>query len=238
MIYFLHISFPWGWSWSLSPVQCHEPQSIVHQAVSWGLLVIWKRSVIILIPKKGNAKECSNYCTIALISQASKVMLKFSKSGFSNTWTVSFQMFKLVLEKTEEPEIKLPTSIGSLKKQESSRKTSTSALLTMLKPLTVWITTNCVSFRESWTQTHIDPRSLPPWLEVRIFYSPLITWLYSLCCCQVTSVVSDSVWPHRRQPTRLPRPWDSPGKNTGVGCHFLLQCMKVKSDMHKGQLIN
>ena len=48
------------------------------------------------------------------------------------------------------------------------------------------------------------------------------------CCCCVTSVVSDSVRPHRRQPTRLPRPWDSPGKNTGVGCHFLLQCMKVK----------
>ena len=50
------------------------------------------------------------------------------------------------------------------------------------------------------------------------------------CCCCITSVVSDSVWPHRRQPTRLPRPWDSPGKNTGVGCHFLLQCMKVKSE--------
>ena len=49
------------------------------------------------------------------------------------------------------------------------------------------------------------------------------------CCCQITSVMSDSVWPHRWQPTRLPRPWDSPGKNTGVGCHFLLQCMKVKS---------
>ena len=49
-------------------------------------------------------------------------------------------------------------------------------------------------------------------------------------CCWVASVVSDSVWPHRRQPTRLPRPWDSPGKNTGVGCHFLLQCMKVKSE--------
>ena len=42
--------------------------------------------------------------------------------------------------------------------------------------------------------------------------------------------MSDSVWPHRRQPRRLPRPWDSPGKNTGVGCHFLLQCMKVKSE--------
>ena len=50
------------------------------------------------------------------------------------------------------------------------------------------------------------------------------------CRCCVTSVVSDSVRPHRRQPTRLPLPWDSPGKNTGVGCHFLLQCMKVKSE--------
>ena len=49
------------------------------------------------------------------------------------------------------------------------------------------------------------------------------------CCCQVASVVSDSVRPHRLQPTRLPHPWDSPGKNTGVGCHFLLQCVKVKS---------
>ena len=48
------------------------------------------------------------------------------------------------------------------------------------------------------------------------------------CCCWVASVVSNSVQPHRWQPTRLPRPWDPPGKNTGVGCHFLLQCMKVK----------
>ena len=50
------------------------------------------------------------------------------------------------------------------------------------------------------------------------------------CCCCVASVVSDSVRPHRRQPNRLPRPWHSPGKNTGVGCHFLLQRMKVKSE--------
>ena len=50
------------------------------------------------------------------------------------------------------------------------------------------------------------------------------------CCCCVTSVVSNSVRPHRLQPTRLLRPWDPPGKNTGVGCHFLLQCMKVKSE--------
>ena len=52
---------------------------------------------------------------------------------------------------------------------------------------------------------------------------------------QVTSVVSDSVRPHRQQPTRLPHPWASPGKNTGVGCHFLLQCMKVKSESEVAQ---
>ena len=55
------------------------------------------------------------------------------------------------------------------------------------------------------------------------------------CCCCVASVVSNSVRPHRRQPTRLPRPWDSPGKNTGVGCHFLLRCMKVKSESQVAQ---
>ena len=55
------------------------------------------------------------------------------------------------------------------------------------------------------------------------------------CCCCVTSVASDSVRPHTRQPTRLPRPWDSPGKNTGVGCHFLLQCMKVKCESEVAQ---
>ena len=66
----------------------------------------WKRSVFIPIPKKGNAEECSNYRTIALISHTSKVMLKILQ-------TKNFQMCKLDLEKAEEPEIKLPTSIGS-----------------------------------------------------------------------------------------------------------------------------
>ena len=60
----------------------------------------------------------------------------------------------------------------------------------------------------------------------------------SCCCCcyKVASVVSDSVRPHRRQPTRLLCPWDSPGKNTGMGCHVLLQCMKVKSQSEVAQL--
>ena len=56
------------------------------------------------------------------------------------------------------------------------------------------------------------------------------------CCCLVASVVSSSVRPQRLQPTRLPHPWDSPGKNTGVGCHFLLQCMKVQSEREVAQL--
>ena len=109
-----------------------------------------KRSVFIQIPKKVEVKEGSNYCTIALISHASKLMLKIPHARLNSTWTMNFQMFKLVLEKAEEPEIKLPTSIGSSKKHESSRKTSTSALLTMPKPLTVWITINCGKFWKRW----------------------------------------------------------------------------------------
>ena len=90
-------------------------------------------------------------------------------------------MFKLALEKAEESEIKLPASIGSSKKQESSRKTYISALSTMQKPLTLW------------------------------------KWKWS------RSVVSDFLRPHGLLPTRLLGPWNFPGKNTGVGCHFLLQ---------------
>ena len=106
----------------------------------------WKRSVFILIPKKGNTKECSNYHTVALISHVSKVILKILQARLQQYMNCNFQVFKLDLEKTEEPEIKLPTFIGSSKKQESSRKTSISAILTMPKPLTVWITINCGKF--------------------------------------------------------------------------------------------
>ena len=67
-------------------------------------------------PKKGNAKECSIYCTIALISQASKVLLKILQARLQQYVYQNFQMFKLVLEKAEEPEIKLSTSAGSWKK--------------------------------------------------------------------------------------------------------------------------
>ena len=81
---------------------------------------------------------------------------KFYKPGFSSMWTVNFQIFKLVLEKAEESEIKLPTSAGSLKKQKSPRKTSISALLTIWKTLTVWITINWKILREMGIPDHLS----------------------------------------------------------------------------------
>ena len=65
----------------------------------------WKRPILIPVPKKGTAKECSNYCIIAFTSHTTKVMLKIPKPGFNSMSTVNFQMFKLNLEKTKEPEI-------------------------------------------------------------------------------------------------------------------------------------
>ena len=77
-------------------------------------------------------------------------MLKILQARLQQYVNHELQMFKLVLEKAERPEIKLPTSAGSSKKQESSRNTSISALLTTPKPLTVWITTNCGKFSKRW----------------------------------------------------------------------------------------
>ena len=82
-------------------------------------------------------------------------------------WTVNYQMFKLVLEKAEEPEIKLPTSAGSSEKQESSRQTSISALLTMQKPLTMWITINCGKFWKRWEYQTTWPASCETYMQVR-----------------------------------------------------------------------
>ena len=96
----------------------------------------WKRSVFIPTPKKGKARECSNYQTIELISHSNKVMLKILQVRLQQYVNYELPMLKLDLKKAEEPEINLPTSIGSWIKQESCRKTSTSAsaLLTMAKP--------------------------------------------------------------------------------------------------------
>ena len=91
----------------------------------------WKMLVFIPVPKKGNAKECSIYRTIALISYASKVMLKILQARLQQDMNCELPYVQAGFRKAEEPEIKFPTSVGSSKKQESFRKTSISALLTM-----------------------------------------------------------------------------------------------------------
>ena len=105
--------------------------------------------------------NCTHLITLA------KQCSKFSKPGFNSLWTVKFQMFKLELEKAEEPEIKLPTSTGSSKKQKSSRKPSTSLLLITPKPLTVWITTNCGKFWNRWECQTTWPASWEICIQVK-----------------------------------------------------------------------
>ena len=108
---------------------------------------------------------CLNYLTIALISHASKVMLKILQARLQQDVNRNFQMFKLGLEKAEEPEIKLPTYIGSSKKQESSRKT-----LTEPKPLTMWITENWKILKEIGILNHLTCllRKLYAGLEITV----------------------------------------------------------------------
>ena len=118
------------------------PANLENSAVATGLEKVSFHSN----PKKGSAKECSNYRTIALISHASKIMLKILQARLQQYMNHELSDVHVVLEKAEEPEFKLPISDGSWKKHESSRKTSISALLTMPRPLTVWITINCGKF--------------------------------------------------------------------------------------------
>ena len=131
------------------------PANLKNSAVATGL----EKSVFIPIPKKGNAKESSNYRTIALISHAHKVMLKTLQARLQQYMNHELPDVKLDFEKAEEPEIKLPTSAGSSKKPKSSRKTSPSALLTMPKPLTVWITAKCGKFFKTWEYQTSSPAS-------------------------------------------------------------------------------
>ena len=98
------------------------------------------------IPKKGSAKECSNYHTIALISHTSKVMLKIFQVRLQQYVNGELSDVQVGFRKGRGTRDQIANICGSSKKQESSRKTSISALLTMPKPLTVWIITNCEKF--------------------------------------------------------------------------------------------
>ena len=115
------------------------PANLENSAVATGLEKVSFHS-----NPKGNAKECSNYGTIALISHVSKVMLKILQARLQQYMNHEIPDVQAGFSKGKEPEIKLSTSVGSSKKQVSFRKTS--ALLTVPKPLTVWITTNCGKF--------------------------------------------------------------------------------------------
>ena len=130
----------------------------------------WKRSVFIPIPKKGNAKECSNYRTIAVISHASKVMLKILQARLQQYVNCELPDVQAGFRKgrgTRDQIPNVPTSVGSWKKQESSRKTSISTLLTMSKPLTVWITINCGKFWKRWEYQTTWPASWEIYMQVR-----------------------------------------------------------------------
>ena len=107
----------------------------------------WKRSVFIPVPKKDNAKECSNHCTVALISHASKVMLKILQTRLQHYMNSEIPDVQGGFRKGRRTRDQIANiQSASSEKQEDSRKTSTSVLLTMPKPLTVWITINCGKF--------------------------------------------------------------------------------------------
>ena len=109
--------------------------------------------------KKAMPKNAQTTTQLHSSHTLAKLCSKFSKPDFNSTWTVNLQMFKLVLEKADEPEIKLPTSALSSKKHDSSRKTSISAVLTVPKPLTVWTTINCGKLWKRWEYQTTWPAS-------------------------------------------------------------------------------
>ena len=110
----------------------------------------WKRSVFIPIPKKGNAKECSNYRTIALISHTSKVMLNILQARLQQYVNQKLPDVQAGFRKGRGTRDQIANICWIIEKAREFTQTSTSASLTMLKPLTVWITTNCGKFFKRW----------------------------------------------------------------------------------------
>ena len=110
----------------------------------------WKRSVFIPIPKKGNAKECSNYCTIVVISHASKVMLNILQVRLQQYVNHELPDVQAGFRKGRETTEQMANIHWSTEKAREFQKKSTSALLPMPKSLTVWITRNCGKFWKRW----------------------------------------------------------------------------------------
>ena len=144
----------WDSSWAISNPErsCSEnaalnmPANLENSAVATGLEKVSFHSN----PKERQCQRMLKLCTIALISHTSKLMLKILQARLQEYVNRELPDVQAGFRKREEPEIKLPTSAGSSIKQESSRKTSIAALLTMPKPLTVWITINSGKFWRRW----------------------------------------------------------------------------------------
>ena len=126
----------------------------------------WKRSVFIPIPKKGNAKECSNYHTIALTSHTSKVMFKILQARLQQYVNRELPDVQAGFRKGRVTRDQIANIHCIIEKQGNSRKTSISALLTMPKPLTVWITINCGKFWKIWEYQTPWPASWEISMEV------------------------------------------------------------------------
>ena len=125
------------------------------------------KCVLIPVPKKSNAKECSNYCTIALISLTSKVMLKSLQARLQQYMKCEFPDVQAGFRKSRGTRDQIANIHWIIEKQESSRKTSTAALLTMPKPLTVRITINCGKFWKRWEYQATWPASWEICMQVR-----------------------------------------------------------------------
>ena len=150
------MEFQWSYfkSWKMMQWKCCTQYASYFGKVSSGHGTA-KGQFSLQPPRKATPKNAQTMAQLHSSHMPVKKFLKFSKAGFSKMWIMNFQMFKLNLEKAEEPDIKLPTSAGSPKKQESSRKTSTFVLLTTSKPLTVWITTNWKILQEMGIPGHL-----------------------------------------------------------------------------------
>jgi len=163
----------------------------------------WKRSVFIAIPKKGNAKECSNYDTISVISHTSKVMLKIHQARLQQYVNCQIPDVQAGFKKGRGNRDQIANIRGSSEKQESSRKTSISALLTMPKPLTVWITTNCGKFWKRWEYQTIWPASWEICMQVRKQQN----WTWNSRLVPNRKMSTSKLWP--------PTPVLLPGKSHG-----------------------
>ena len=127
----------------------------------------WKRSVFILIPKRRNAKDCSNYLTIVSISHASKVMLKILQPRFQQYVNRELPDVQVGFRKGRGTRDQIANIGWIIKRQGNSRKKSTSASVIMLKPFTVWITTNCGCFWKRWEYQTTLPASWEICMQVK-----------------------------------------------------------------------